>query len=145
MPKNPGMGADWRPAEQEMRAWGRRIEAVFKPYEAMEKIAAGAGGAEHIQTLKIVYPSLVESMREELADVDPRQLSRNQRLAYSLLTGEPAGYNYDPRIGMGVQQRMIAARQQQQPQQSGGMPAPPPQSSAATNKNATMADRVTER
>jgi hypothetical protein len=107
LPKRPDLaglthGPDtWHPSDMEMRSWARRAAAADDPIGVFERAAAGTVSPEDAETLRAVYPEMLNDFKRQIVEALPdlrKKLPFQRRLALSILTGVPVDPALDPRI-----------------------------------------------
>lgn len=117
LPRRPDMagvqiGPDlWRPSDMEMRKWARYVAGVEDPGGIEERLAHGSVSVEDAEVMQKVYPERLAEITRQVMEAGAtmeKRLPYKQRLAFSVLTGQPLVPAMEPRI-LAVLQGSFAA------------------------------------
>jgi hypothetical protein len=136
----------WEPSDYELAKFERYVEAAEDPERVLTKIASGSVSPEHIETLKVLYPSTYQRLQDGVMDAIMKpntKLSYEQRINIGSLLDIPT----DPTLQTSFVTAM-QANYQPDPGRPAGSDSPQKQGRPAhidINPKATMteAQRIT--
>jgi hypothetical protein len=94
-PMNPLTQREWKPAEREIVAFERRVQAALDPYSVLSDLSRGNLQRESVETVKDLYPSFHQKLQDRILDQitqNKKALSLKQRTHLSIIMGT----NLDP-------------------------------------------------
>jgi len=125
LPKNPSSGAlvedDWRPSDLEISKWESYLETTRNPMSALEDLSRGTISPEQVETLKVVYPKIYDTIVRELTEnVTELQtkLPYDRRIQLSTFFDIPVDASMQPAFIGEIQGMQTSEEQAEQDQSS---------------------------
>lgn len=88
-PPTGPLAPEWRPSGHEISVSNRYLQTVLEPKSALQHVSSGTLTPEHVETLKAVYPELLQKMTEHVTErlLHSPKVPQTQRLMIRMLTG----------------------------------------------------------
>jgi hypothetical protein len=96
---SPFVKQNWKPSDQEISAFERRVHAVNNPLSIIDDIGAGTLSREAVDAVKTIYPRLYANIQQRVMDQlieNPQEMGYNNRLKLSRLLDLPLGNEFQP-------------------------------------------------
>lgn len=115
----------WQPSDMEMRSFARSVAAIEDPVGVFERASSGSVTSEDAKALQAVYPEMLRDWTTQVmtaASQAKKPVPYKNRVALSILTGQPLDPSLAPHILSALQQSFAA-----EPGTEEGTQAPTPQ------------------
>lgn len=124
-PKQPQAGPLDEPAapgKMETAHYDRQLEIAEKPTILLRNVKDGTLLPQDVKTVQTIYPALFKSMTDKAtealveAKTKKKEIPYKQKMALSMLLGQPLDFTQTPQAAMAVVQSGMAGQQPQQSQ-----------------------------
>ena len=118
------LSAKYEPSNSEIAKWYNYFSVVENPTNALKQVASGTITPETMETLKVVYPKMLQEMQKEVTSklVDHmskgKKLPYNRKLSLSMFLGSDLVNSLDPKSMLANQNVMSTATQIKNSQES---------------------------
>lgn len=115
--ENPLNNREWRPTDQEIASFERRVEALTNPLGVIDQLTDNTLSKEGVQTVKEVYPKLFSRMQEKVLEHfnnNPTNLPYRSRIKLAMLLDLPLGDELKPNNIRALQGNFAEENQQLQ-------------------------------